>query len=35
MTRKQILEWCEERVKLPCSYDDGGYTSTSSYHVRE
>ena len=35
MTRKQILKWCEECVKLPCSYDDGGYTSTSSYHVRE
>lgn len=35
MTREQILEWCEERVALPFSYDDGGYTSTSSYHVRE
>lgn len=35
MTREQILEWCEERATLPFSYDDGGYTSTSSYHVRE
>lgn len=23
MTREQILEWCEERAALPCSYDDG------------
>lgn len=30
MTRKQVLEWCEERVALPFSYDDGGYNSASS-----
>lgn len=35
MTREQILEWCEERATLPYSYDDGGFTWTSSYHVRE
>lgn len=35
MTREQILAWCEDRVALPCSYDDGGYTSTSSHHIRE
>ena len=35
MTIEQLFEWCEERLALPFSYDDGGYTSTSSYHIRE
>ena len=35
MTRKQILTWCEEHAALSHSYDDGGYTSSASYHVRE
>ena len=35
MTREQISEWCEERVALPFSYEDGGYNLTSSYYVRE
>lgn len=35
MTREEILTWCEERAALPASYDDGGYTSAMSYHIRE
>lgn len=35
MTRKEILTWCEERVALPTSYSDSGYTSAMSYDIRE